>query len=232
MSNNSAPVRRRKWAFEKGKNSGTLLFAALTTAAFTLLLPGLFRYEYHSTHLKQQSSVLSAIDPALNRELFKEIERRDPARTYGVTGGSFTALVSEKDYQVDLSVDLTENIPEYPSTIPVAEISVPDFPVSGSYGEYLPSADRRKNSWMKPMVKVFSSDGRLHILKNLSELTGNITSRESVVRISGTGLLCRGETIRSSGDRKVDRMAEQIIKGAGLPPDIYIISWKTGGAEK
>jgi hypothetical protein len=70
------------------------------------------------------------------------------------------------------------------------------------------------------------------VLKNLSALTGNIRERESIVKISGSGLLCRGETIRSCGDKKTDRMAEQILKAAELPPGIYVISWKNKGAEK
>jgi hypothetical protein len=232
LNNQKTPVRR-KWAFEKGQNSSSVLLAGLVTAALTAGITGIFRYEYHSANLKQQSSVLSMIDPELNQELFKEIHRRDPARTYGVTGGSFTGLAPERNYQIDLNVDLTGKIPEYPSAVPQAEFSGNEFPVSGKYASILPANNTTaNNTGSKNDVKVFAPDGKIHVLKNLSALTGNIRERESIVKISGSGLLCRGETIRSCGDKKIDRMAEQILKAAELPPGIYVISWKNKGAEK
>lgn len=213
---------RRKWAFEKGRNSSSVFLAVLTVAAVAAAIGVLFDYEYDFRESKEQNTVITMIDPVLNTELFEIISRRDPAYTYGTLGGSFSTLLGEHKYELDTSGITLPPIPEYPAAIPAVEMKDSVFPASIRYA-VIPPAPKKT-----PVTQVIMPDGRIVTLPRLSELKGK-AQRPGMIRITGSGFLLRSELLRSCGDGELDKKAQNILKSAGMKPGIYLINWAAAG---
>ena len=227
---NKKAVIRRKWSFEKGRNSSAVIFAALVTFIVLTTLFGVFSYEYTFRGKKEQKGVMVRIDPELNYELFELIDRRDPSRTFGVTGGSFNELYRIGQYDIKLK----HETPELTVTPETADngssaLQIEPVPVSGSYSPVLPSDGNAEKK--SPATRVIASDGKVIHIPVLARVKG-VHGAASTVKISGSEFLKQAETIISCGDRKVDQQAEVILKNSGLPSGIYQINWFNGASGK
>ena len=181
----------------------------------------LFHYEYNFLERKEQNTVISMVDPALNIELFEMIDRRDPVHTYGVYRGGFSSLLGEHKYDIDLRQETLPPVPEYPKQ--VAGSALPEetaFPVSIRYAAVLPE----KTAGIALHPQIVTPEGKTSALKIPAGLQGSPV-RDSVLKISGGPILSRCEVLRSCGDRRLDEQAGNILKSTGAAPGIYLINW-------
>lgn len=229
---NKKAVIRRKWSFEKGRNSSAVIFAALVTFIVLVVLFGLFSYEYTFRGNKEQKGVMVRIDPKQNPELFELIDRRDPSRTFGVTGGSFSELYGGKQYDVTLTYDVPElTVTEETVKNGNTKLQIEPVPVSSSYFPVLPSDGNTGRKSRSPATRVVASDGKVIHIPALARLKG-VHGVSSTVKISGTEFLKQAETIISCGSRNIDKRAEVILKNSDLPSGIYQINWFNGANGK
>ena len=227
MSNPAVKVVRRKWRFEKGRNSHGAILAFLATAAAVAAVTGLFRYEYRQEHVKEEKSSVERIDLELNYGLKAVLDRHDPARTFGIIGPDTADSFTSKEYNVELDIRDVPEIKISPLQEKKAVIPQKGIPVSGNYAAVLP-AGRPKTGTPVITTKIITPDGRIMEIPALAKLEGNPQKSSSTVKISGKGLLKRLETVVSCGDSKLDKAAENILKSAGVAEGVYIINWKMG----
>lgn len=215
---------RRKWSFEKGRNSGTAIFAAALTAASVAAVLGIFHYDYRSPDDRRQSTKMSVIDPEGDPAFFDMLDLRDPARTYGINGGGFGELLDEHRFDMSQQEDRRPEIPDYPPSVPEVKMAKGGF--SGSMSAPVPLPDRAasvRTADRRP--KVIASDGSVAVLPFLAEMNRDISGGESVIRISGGGVILNSEVVRSCGNAETDARAETALKAAGVAPGLYIVNW-------
>ncbi len=221
-------IRQRKRFGNWRKFSGISL-AALSTAAVIAAM-GAFRYEYRQSQEKEQTASIIRLDPEFNYRLFEMLDRHDPARTFGVTGGSFGELLPQKKYGVDLEIGTLPPLAVKKEAVSDTVIPVENIPVSSRYAGVLPAGAKVKKVPLR--TQVTAQDGRVINLAALEKLTGKPTAVKSAVKISGSGALLRVATVHSSGDKELDRKAELVLKSAGLSSGIYLITWYAKAGER
>lgn len=221
---------RRKWRFEKGRNSSSVILAMLTTAAVLAGIAGLFRYEYDREHKKTESAAIVRIDPELNYALFEVLDRHDPARTFGMTGGNSVEIFAGKKYDIELDTVTVPEIKNYPVSDKKFEIALEKESPSIRYAGVLPSAGNEKAP--AAAHRIFTQDGREVDLPALKKLTAVPAKGYSIVKISGNDFLKRSETIHSGGDKNFDRQVEALLKNSGIASGVYMINWHTKAGEK
>ena len=217
---------RRRWSFEKGRDSGVAIFAAALTGASVAAVLGVFHYDYHSPDDKRQSTVMSVIDLAEDSDFSEMLDRRDPARTYGINGGGFGELLGERRFDVTIPEDLRPGIPEFPSAAPKGRIAPGKFPAAMGLSVPLPAGTAAGKGVPDPRPKVIAPDGSVLLLPFLQGEKSLISSGgESVIRISGDGILLNSEVVHSCGNAAMDARGETALKTSGAAPGTYIVSW-------
>ncbi|MBR7121218.1 MAG: hypothetical protein IKC94_03120 [Lentisphaeria bacterium] len=229
-------VIRRKWSFEKGRNSKSVILAAVVTAAVFAVALGGFKYEFTSPAEKRQSTEVSLI-LSYDRETLSLLGKYDPACIYRVnTGGipfcrycrrshSGDCPAVNGELAVDLQLGNRSVIPEYEYEIRSELPASAGIPAAGKYAPVLPHPQR------VPEIKqpqVVTEDGRILEFPKLNELPVHRAKGAAVIRFSGLGLLMQSEIIRSSGDRELDHYAAVILKSSGIEPGIYTVNWPGG----
>ena len=221
---------RRKWRFEKGRNSSSVIVAVLTTAAVLAVITGLFRYEYIQEHKREENSASVRIDPELNYALFEVLDRHDPARTFGMTGGNSVEVFAEKKYGIELNAVNVPEIKDYPVSGKKIQMPLAKLPLSIRYAGVLPSAVKRTVPELRN--RIFTQDGQEITLPALAKLDGKAVKNFSMVKISGDEFLKRAETVISSGNKKLDRQLETLLKNSGVVSGTYLINWSSRAGEK
>ena len=224
------PMPRRKWRFEKGRNSSSVILAALTTATVLAVISGLFHYEYTQEYKREENSAIVRIDPELNYALFEMLDRHDPARTFGMTGGNSVEIFARKNYNIGLNAVSVPEIKNYPASDKIFEMPLEKPPVSIRYAGILPSAERKSVPEFR--TRIFTQDGMEIDLPALAKLTGTPVKNYSMVKVSGDDFLKRAETTLSCGEKKLDRQVEALLKNSGAASGIYLINWYIKAGEK
>ncbi len=228
---------RRKWSFEKGRNSSSVLLAALVTAAvFALVLTG-FRYDLQSTSDKRQSTevLLISIGDTGTLDL---ISRYDSSRTYRInTGGvpfccncrrTHAGICTETgggETDIDLQIDRQTRIPQYEYEVTAGNIGISEIPASGQYAPVLPHPQ------MLPEVsrpQVVSESGEIQEFPRLNKVSAAKAKQPGIIRFTGSGLLMQSQIIQSSGDPELDAQTAGILKASGIKPGIYTVIWPRG----
>lgn len=223
MSNSDLKTtRRRRWSFEKGRYSRTAWLAAVVSLFSVTFFLSMFKYENHVSPEKEQRAAVSTLNPVIHANFLQMLDRRDPAQTYGVTGGSFTALYPERQYTVDLNLNNDLPIPQYEAALPEVEFKPGNFPVSAKFPDILPVPTSPPAKRQSP--RVTDQYGKELAVDKLAAIK-NRSAGECIVHITGEKLLLRSEILRSSGDKMRDMQAAQILKSAVAIPGTYIINW-------
>lgn len=228
---NKKAVIRRKWSFEKGRNSSAVIIAALMVFAVLAVLFGFFSYEYRFPGNKEQKGIMVRIDPKLNAKLFELIDRRDPSRIFDIAGDDFSGLYKSREYDnITLEYELPEigTIPQIP-VAGEAAINIAPIPVSAGFSPILPVDNSRAAKRLA--TRIIASDGKEIVIPAQARLKGR-NGTSGTVKISGSKFLRQAETLVSCGDRRVDRQTEAILKNSDLVPGVYQIYYYDGAARK
>lgn len=241
MSNNQTPPIRRRWSFEKGRNSSSVFLAAVVTAVAFILLLGIFRYDFRPDQGKTQMESISLIR---DQEALLLLDRYDPAHTFNVNNGGipFCLQCRRSHYEIcpgernpekfamDMSVAYNGKVPDYPAGIKNADIFWEKLPAKGQYAEVLPfPADR---PGVLKSLDVFSKKHGILRFPALEKLDRRRAKGATVLKFTGSGLLMRGEVIVSCGDAALDRQAVNILKASGVTAGEYTVNWHQSGDGK
>lgn len=236
MSNN-APVIRRKWAFEKGRNSRSVLLAFIVTLAVFFLLAAMLQYGVSTPDNRRQNTAFSFIRQD-ERKALQLIREFDPADTYRINSGGYPFCLNcrrSHDSFCEYSDNFIEAVKKFPGDqaapdhaalrhkIAAAAPEAYTFPLSGSFAPVIPHADK-----VLPVLTVTDETGQAVASgrDKLEEINRQL-ARPAVtaVRISGSGLLASVQVISSCGSRKYDLQAGNILKLHRVKPGIYTIYW-------
>lgn len=220
---------RRKWAFEKGRNSGGAVVAgaAAVTAASAALVLGIFRYDYTLPHDRKQSTVMTMFDPESDPELVEMLDRRDPARTYGVFGGGAAELLPRHRFRFERNGMFSPAVPDFPAKIPAGSVARRDLPVAAG-GMPPPRASAGLSPAAPSRTRIILPDGGSVPMPGLTAAK-RPPSPESVIRVSGAGGVLNTHVVRSCGIAAMDASAEKTLKTDGAAPGVYVVCW--GGWE-
>ena len=239
MSNNSTVIRR-KWAFEKGRNSHGAIFAAIITAAVTLAAFYTLDYQVSTPGSRRQTTDFAFIsqDDYHTLQLIGEF---DPANTYRINSGGYPFCLKCRRSH-DSFCEYTDNFikpaksfarPEVPlydgktaEKVPVVPDKEYHFPASGNFAPVIPdepAAVKELTVTDQYGRKVEKVSGKLRRINRTMKGAG-ITA----VRISGSGLLANITIVSSCGSRMHDLEAGNILKSSHLAPGVYTIYWNGG----
>ena len=228
---------RRKWSFEKGRNSCSVMLAVVVTAAvFALVLTG-FRYDLQSTSDKRQSTEVSLISNH-DTATWNLISRYDSSRTYRInTGGvpfccncrrTHAGICPENggsETDIDLQIDRQTQIPQYEHEVTAGNIRISDVPASGQYAPVLPHPQTIPE-FSRPQV--VAESGEVQEFPRLNEVSATKARQPVIIRFTGSGLLMQSQIIQSSGDPELDAQTAGILKAADIKPGIYTVNWPRG----
>jgi len=238
----NSKFHRRRWSFEKGRHSSSVIFALLITAMVTAVVLCSFRYNYRTGGDQRQTTDVSLITDHDYR-MKNLLERFDPAHIYGINNGGqpfcltcrrshhpdeCTAVV-ERKFEVSLDSVFIPELPEYRHEMPELPDGMKTLPPAVSVPQILPHPAVPAEKSCR--TRVIAGDGRIVTgMEKLEAIKVSSAVMPGVIRISGEGLLLRSTVIKSCGNRDLDKQAENILKAAGLPGGLYIIDW--AAAEK
>lgn len=233
------PIHRRKWSFEKGRNSGGIIIPAVITLLVVTAIATGFRYVRKPSDNQQQTTRVLLVAQR-EKILLEDLDYFDPANTFGINnGGQPFCLICRRSHHLKdcpgkyLSCDLEkqENTPipvfkdDALPTVPAAKM-VP-LPVSGILAAILPTPPEK--SKMLHSHLIVGKDGKLFSLQKLDQLKAANIRAATTLQISGEGLLARVQIINSCGNRELDMAAGKILKSAGTAPGVYTINWNRNG---
>jgi hypothetical protein len=230
---------RRKWSFEKGRNSSSVVFAALATLLAVLVLTG-FRYDFQSPDSQRQTTEVELL-PGDDEFFNALLDQYDPAHTYGINNGGVPFCLSCRrshhpnecpgnNLTVEQNVHMKQTIPDYPFTVRIPELKKDKFPVSTDYVGKLPVPS--VNDVISNTHKITDERGRRVAIAKLENLPVSGEKSSSIIRLTGKGLLVRIEIISSCGDENLDRMAGNILKAHNAASGVYTVNWVNNGGEK
>ena len=214
MLNNHSAIRR-KWAFEKGRNSFSVLFAAAVTAAVTLAAFFALDYGISTPDNWRQTTAFAFIHQD-DREAMQLIREFDPSNTYRLNNGGYPFCtrcrrshegLCEYDDNFIRTVESfaplkQRDLDPGKHEIPAEKFEKYSLPPSGIFAPVLPHVPVTL-----PQLRIVDQQGKtveygkekfLEINQQMDKPA--ITS----LRISGTGLLAHIEIISSCGSRRHD----------------------------
>lgn len=230
---------RRKWAFEKGRNSSSIFLAALATLLTVLVLAG-FRYDFQSPDSQRQTTEVELFSG--DNDFFTALlDQYDPAYTYGINNGGVPFCLSCRrshhhdecqgdSFTVEQNVSVKHAIPDYPVKVRIPEVKKDNFPISAAYAAKLPVP--AKTAILPRSHKITGENGRSVTLPKLENLPVTGVTAPSIIRLTGKGLLARIEVISSCGNREVDRQAGNMLKAHEAAPGVYTVNWVDNGGGK
>lgn len=238
MLNN--PVRRRKWSFEKGRNSSSVIGAVIVTLLVCIAVIWLFRYDYRISNDIRQNAAISLIGEE-RVDFLRVLELHDPAGSFRITDGGFPFCLNcrrshyqqscpgnSKEFEIDPQVAFSAEIPVYSTEIKAGNAPEITFPASGNYARILPAPAEILHHSLPVLVDSQGNKLPGKILAGLKD-TGKKTL---VISLSGEGLLMVSRIISSSGSAELDRQAAIMLKAAALPGGTYSIYWPKNGGGK
>ena len=238
MLNN--PVRRRKWSFEKGRNSSSVIYAVIATALVCAAVLWLFRYDYRPVHDTRQNAAISLIGEE-RVDFLQVLDLHDPALSYLINDGGFPFCLTcrrshhpqscpgvSEEFKISSKVDFAADIPQYPVLIAPQILPETILPPSVKYAGILPEPAEVIRHSVPVLV---DQRGREIPLKQLETLPG-AGKKALTINLAGDNLLMVSRIISSSGDAVLDRKAANILKAAALPAGSYTIYWQNPGGGK
>ncbi|MCI5779956.1 MAG: hypothetical protein MR051_09130 [Lentisphaeria bacterium] len=222
-------MNKRKYPFRRGRGRNWLPYAQalLTVLAVTAALVWLFEYRHEAPVKKEQNAVLSRIVPGEHREFIRQLDLRDPARVFGVSGGGFAALRPGRTLRREFAALLP---PESPSpTVPGAFRKLTEYAFPVSPRQPVPLAAKRRAPL--PGRTVIAPSGEIIRLEIPAGRSAAVRG-DTVLMISGSGTLRRYRVVNSGGDAAADRRAGRALLDAGVADGLYTVVWGGIGEER
>lgn len=208
--------------------------AAAVTAVVTAAVLGIFSYRMIAPEAKQQYTVLSYIPADSNDHFYYQLELRDPAKMFGSSGGSFSALYTGRDIRLQTRIT--------PPAIPAADtgnggkfMPLPEIPYPASARFAVPVSPDAANVKSPRTVKVIAPDGTVYRFAELEKIPVKLAvPGTTVVRLSGKLALRRGEILQSCGDAGSDAGALEVLRKNPALTGVYSIVWSrnNGGGDR
>ena len=156
---NKVNIRRRKWAFEKGRNSRGALLAAAVTAAVVIVQLVTLRYGFTPHNDRRQTTELSLISKR-DINTLQLIRELDPAETYRINSGGYPFCMNCRRSHENFCTadDVKDLIARVENTsagsrdirnrddharIRMPEKTAAKFPVATGFAAILPADDRQ-----------------------------------------------------------------------------------------
>jgi hypothetical protein len=208
-----------------GKKSGNLVIAIQAAAIVAAVMAlAAFAFDYHSEMplKKQQRTVVCRIPLENNAALRKDLEMRDPARLFGVSGGGFTALRPVRERQKEFSMP---PVAMKSANLPVAGYSpLPEPEITAAAGNYfLPTHPVFP---VKAETVMISPQGRCIKMAAL-KLSDNAAAprKNTVLSLAVSSSMRRCRVVDSCGKAEFDRKAADTLKSGNFPAGIYTVIW-------
>lgn len=222
-------MNKRKYPFRRGRGRFWLPYAQalLAVTAVTAALVWLFEYRHDAPVKNEQNTVLSRIVPGEHREFIRQLDLRDPARVFGVSGGGFAALRPEKTLRREFAATLTPETPAVPPPGAFRRLAEYPFPVSPR----LPGPSAAKRRPPQTGRAVIAPSGEI-IRLDIPGGRPAAARGDTVLMISDSGGLRRYRVVDPGGDAAADRRAGRALLDAGVGDGLYTVVWGGIGEER